>query len=101
MENMTVIELFAVVVAVAGLMLTLLRISDMVTSRQQKRKTAENKEILQKLDDIKLEQKDFKMQLVSLTRLTVTMAEELEAKGRVNGGTETELNKLKNELFNK
>lgn len=101
MENMTVIELFAVVVAVAGLMLTLLRISDMVMSRQQKRKTAENKEILQKLDDIKQEQKDFKMQLVSLTRLTVTMAEELEAKGRVNGGTETELNKLKNELFNK
>lgn len=101
MDNITVVELFAVVVAVAGLLLTILRISDMIGKRAENKKKADNKAIIDKLDEIQTEQKEIKNQLVSVMRLTVTMAEELEAKGKVNGGTNAELQKLKEQLYNK
>ena len=57
--------------------------------------------IMDKLDAIQIEQAEIKNQLVSVMRLTVTMAEELESKGKVNGGTNAELSKLKEQLYNK
>ena len=101
MESITVMELFAIIVAVAGLMLTVLRISDMMGKRAATKKAADNKAIIDKLNEIQNEQKEIKEQLVAVMRLTVTMAEELESKGKVNGGTNAELQKLKEQLYNK
>lgn len=101
METITVIELFAVIVAVSGLLLTILRISDMMGKRAATKKAADNKAIIDKLNEIQNEQKEIKEQLVAVMRLTVTMAEELESKGKVNGGTNAELQKLKEQLYNK
>lgn len=101
MQDITVVQLFAVVVAVAGLMLTVLRISDMISKRHEQKKAQDNKAIMDKLDAIQIEQAEIKNQLVSVMRLTVTMAEELESKGKVNGGTNAELSKLKEQLYNK
>ena len=101
MQDITVVQLFAVVVAVAGLMLTVLRISDMTSKRNEQKKAQDNKAIMDKLDAIQQEQKEIKTQLVSVMSLTVTMAEELQQKGHVNGGTDAELSKLKQQLYNK
>ena len=101
METITVVELFAVIVAVSGLLLTILRISDMWGKRTANKKAADNKAIIDKLNEIQYEQKEIKEQLVAVMRLTVTMAEELESKGKVNGGTNAELHKLKEQLYNK
>lgn len=81
MQDITVVQLFAVVVAAAGLMLTILRISDMISKRNEQKKAQDNKAIMDKLDAIQQEQKEIKTQLVSVMSLTVTMAEELQQKG--------------------
>lgn len=101
MANITVVELFAVIVAVAGLMLTVLRISDMVNARHQQRRTAETKDIMDKLDEIQTEQLELKQEVSAVMSLSITMAEELEYNGKVNGATKDKLSKIKEQLYNK
>lgn len=99
--NMTVLQLFAVVVAVAGLMLTILRISDMISARHQQRRTAETRDIMDKLNEIQREQTELKKEVSAVMSLSITMAEELEVNGKVNGHTQSKLEQLKEQLYNK
>lgn len=99
--NMTVLQLFTVIVAVAGLMLTILRISDMISAKHQQRRTEETKDIMDKLNEIQKEQAELKKDVSAVMSLSITMAEELETGGKVNGHTQSKLEHLKEQLYNK
>lgn len=58
-----------------------------------------NEEIKEELQEIKRQNEEFKTQMAKTIKLTLTMCEELQSKGHLNGDTTAALHELQNHFI--
>ncbi len=106
----TVSELWTIVVAVCGglgsIIVVYKFVSEKISKNAKKRDDAlreefieANEEIKEELQEIKRQNEEFKAQMAMTIKLTLTMCEELQSKGHLNGDTTAALHELQNHFI--
>ncbi len=98
---MSVQELWTIVVAIAGGILTIFNVYKIYVDKKKEQKRERDKEIDKKLNEIKEQNKEQKEQLILITKVVITMNTELQTLGHLNGKTEKAIEELNNSLIEK
>lgn len=101
MEAITIGQLWTVIVAVCAGLGSIIGVYKFLAERINKKQEQREKELHDQLNIIKKQNEELKEQMVMVMKLTLTMAEELQAKGHVNGETNAALHELKNLIYKK
>ena len=101
MEAITVSQVWTLIVAICAGLGSIIAVYKFLAEKISKKQEAREKELHDQLDIIKKQNEELKEQMVMIMKLTVTMAEELQSKGHVNGETNSALHELKNLIYKK
>lgn len=101
MEAITINQLWTAIIAIAGGLLTLINIYKFYNDKKKESKREHEKEINDKLSEIKEQNREQKEQLVLITRVVITMNNELRELGHINGKTKEAVDELNESLISK
>ena len=97
---MTVQTLWTIIVSIACGFGALIGVYQFFASQLKTREAERNKELLEKIDDLRKEIEKDRKETIAVVKLCLTMANELEQSGEVNGETQKKIDELHDLFYN-